>query len=320
MKKASFNKIPIMLGLFLSVFLIACEEDITLKYGQYDSKMVVEGSIFSNEYARVILTRSRGYFEPVDLRDSTLIELFGISVYVPTYLYNTLILDAQVVVTDGTIYDTLQLVPDFNVFPYLKYIGTKIKGENGKSYQLIVEHEEQEFIAHTSIPYPVPIDTLWFETASEEEYSPGFLRGRFSDPIGERNYYRIFTKTLGRDSVFVQPWFSIWDDTGVDGKDSIEFRIFHGDNRMEDPENPDRFYFLQGEKVIVRMCSIDLPHYRFWFTYQQNAGGGGNPFANPAPIEGNVPNALGNWGGYGVYEVHFKIDSIPIDNPILKRP
>ncbi len=309
-----------LLLLSFLIILVSCEEDITLDYAEYDPKMVVEGSIFSGEYAEVILTKSTGYFEEINLNDSTLIELFGIPVYVPTYLYNTVIFDATVVVSEGGQHDTLQLIPDLNVFPFVKYRGSKIKGEPGKSYDLTIEYDNQEYWAQTSIPLPVPIDSLWFEPAFQEEDSPGFIRGLFSDPKGVRNYYRIFSKTLGRDSTYVHPFVSIWDDTPFDGQDSIEFRIFHGDNKLEDPEDPNRFFFLPGEEVLIRMCSIDLPHYRFWVGYQQNSGGGGNPFANPAPVEGNIPNALGNWGGYGVYETSFFVDSLQVDSLNLKSP
>jgi hypothetical protein len=52
---------------------------------------------------------------------------------------------------------------------------------------------------------------------------------------------------------------------------------------------------------------MDFEHYAFWESYQQSAGGGGNPFATPNEIKTNIQNGLGVWGGYGVSYFDFVV-------------
>lgn len=282
----------------LILFLTSCEDDVTLEFQEYTPKIVVEGSIPQNEFARVILTRSTGYFDTIDQLETIIVDLGGFPVEVPKFLYDMVITDAKVAVSDGIITDSLQLSFNPDVFPYISYTGSIIKGEVGKDYFLTIEAEGQILSAQTSIPEPVPFDSLWFEPLSSAHDTLGYIHGSFNEPPETGNYYRIITKSPGRDSTFVHPWNSVFPDRNINGEEDVEFAVYHGDNKLEDPEDHTRWYFKTGEKVILRFCSIDFASYRFWYTYSQNAGGGGNPFAAPAQIESNITNGLGVWEGY----------------------
>ena len=51
----------------ICLILLGCEKEITLNLPQAESKIVVEGSIEPNFPPYVILTKSQGYFEPIDI-------------------------------------------------------------------------------------------------------------------------------------------------------------------------------------------------------------------------------------------------------------
>lgn len=296
-----------ILLLALSYGFLSCERDITVEFSAYDPKIVVEGTIFQDEYPIVILTRSSSYFDTLNTSEMDTVQIFGMPVIVPAYLYDMIITDALVTVNNGEITDTLSLSFDPYVFPFVQYRGSKFKGELGKTYVLTVEADSQFITSVTTITTPIPIDSIWFEPINKELDSLGLIHAIFLDPKEELNYYRLFSKTEGRDSFFVHPWYSIFDDRQFSQIDTIEFRLFHGSNGLDSIDDTYRSLFRVGEKVRIRFCTMDYDHYRFWESYQQVAGGGGNPFAAPTEIKTNILGGLGVWGGYGVTEIDYEV-------------
>ena len=53
--------------LFISLFFLSCEEEITLDLPQATEKLVVEGVIEPGYPPYVILTRNQGYFDPINI-------------------------------------------------------------------------------------------------------------------------------------------------------------------------------------------------------------------------------------------------------------
>ena len=286
-------------GLFFS-----CEDDITFEFANYGEKVVVEGYIEEGELAKVFLTRSHGFFEPLS-NDSVLVTINGIGFYVPELLSEILIIDAKVIVSDGTLIDSLELSLDPYTFPYVYYSGKNIIGQTGGVYELSVFTDGKLLSATTSIPVSIPIDSLWFEPLSEKYDSIGYIHGIFDDIPELGNYFRFFSKSEGRDSIYVHPWNSVWYDRNINGEEDVEFALYHGANDYEDIEDIGRWYFHVGEKVSVKFCTIDRENYEFWQSFQRNAGGSGNPFASPSPTITNIEGGLGIWGGYGVYKVDY---------------
>jgi hypothetical protein len=130
------------------------------------------------------------------------------------------------------------------------------------------------------------------------------------DPDTLGNYYRVFTKVLGRDSIYLRPYPSVIDDKFFNGQ-FCEYSLERGRNPLEDNLYNDngldsagvsRFYFRKGDKVVVKLCMIDAFHYDFWYSVEQQFITDGNPFASPITARTNISGgALGVWGGYGVY-------------------
>ncbi len=293
--------------------MFSCIDDITLDLPAYEPKIVVEGFIEQGDVARVYLTHSQGYFDSIGT-DSVDVEIeiggFPITLTLPEFLYKTIVLDAIVTVSDGVKTDTLKMWFDQSSFPYLFYVGNAIIGEEGGTYSLKIEADNKVLTSSTTIPTVVPIDSLWFEFMAENEDSLGFIYGIFDDPIDEVNFYRLFTKTEGRDSSWVHQRNSVFPDNTINGDEDNMFVMYHGNNRMENNNEEGSFYFKLGDKVQVKLCTIDYNHYMFWRTFQMSAGGGGNPFAAPVPTETNIEGGLGVWGGYGVSITEYTVEYI----------
>ena len=287
----------------------SCEDDVTLQFPEYESKIVVEGSIEQGDVARVILTRSSGFFEEINYDKKIEVDFNGTIIEVPEILYKTLVLDALVTVSDGSEIDTLTMSVNPNIFPYIYYVGSKITGVPGMNYSLNINSEGTIVQGVTTIPNPVAIDSLWFEFYNDTEDTLGYIYGQFDDPADEVNFYRVLTKSEGRDSSWVHPFNSVGHDRNINGEEDNTIVIYHGDNKLENVEDRNRWYFKLGEKVTVKFCTIDKKTYDFWYSYQQNQTGG-NPFAEPVPLSSNVTGGIGVWGGYAISEMDFVVEYI----------
>lgn len=266
-------------------FLTSCEKDIELDLPEPEIKLVVQGWIDQGDYPVVMLTKSSPYFSVVD--SSTIM--------------NMIVQNATVVVSNGVLSDTLGSVFDPSYFPPLLYKGTLFKGEIDKTYSLTVIVEGRTYTATTTIPPPVPLDSAWFQTEPEHD-SLGYVWGYFQDPPDQINYYRIFTKRLGKDSRFIPSLGSTYDDKFFNGQ-SFKFSMMRGITSLTDTtQDEEQGFFKIGDTVLIKTCTIDKPHYDFWRTAEGDMFTSGNPFASPSPIITNINGGgLGVWGGYGVF-------------------
>lgn len=279
------NYFPKVLGIFLMTFFASCEKEIDLNLPEPEIKIVVEGWIDQGDYAVVMLTKNSPYFSVVD----------------SAVLFDMIVQNAKVVVSDGIIYDTLTPVFDPIYFPPFFYKGSLIKGEINKTYYLQVITDSVTLTSTTMIPPPVPLDSDWFKV-EENQDSLGYIWGDFQDPADQNNYYRLFTKRIGKDAHFIPILYSIYDDKFFNGQ-SFEFSMMRGIESLTDTtSDPELTFFKIGDTVVVKACAIDKAHYDFWRTAEGEMYMSGNPFASPTPIITNIEGGgLGVWGGYGIY-------------------
>lgn len=287
------------------VLMMGCEKEITVDLPTPDPKIVIEAAIEQDQYAWAFITRTAAYFAPVD----------------SSIIMNMIVTNAKVIVSDGVINDTMQLTFDPYTFPYLKYVGKIIKGQPGKQYWLTVIADGKTFTAVTTIPHPVPIDSLKFKPDKNQD-TLGFVWIYLKDPDTLGNYYRGFTKVLGKDSVFLHPYPSVTDDRFFNGQ-TAEYQLYRGRNPLEDSLYNDmgvgadgvpRWYFRTGQTVVVKVAQIDAKHYDFWYSIEQQFMTDGNPFASPITIRSNIQGgAIGVWGGYGV-----SIDTLKIPKHVKR--
>lgn len=276
----------ILLLTVLATALTACEKDITIDLPEVEQKLVVEGHVEQGQAPYIILTRSSGYFDPVD----------------SATIANTIVLNATVIVSDGISVDTMVQTYDLNMFPPIIYKAPNMLGVNGRSYTLTVIADGKTITATTTLPAPVPLDSVWFKLQPGND-SLGLAYGHLSDPPGTGNAYRWLAKRLHKDATFL-PAFggSVFNDDFIEGKslDGAFYRGMKTGSTAEDDNNEEFAYFKTGDTIIVKFCTIDDASFQYYRTYETELGNNGNPFAAPTTVMTNIKGGLGVWCGYGV--------------------
>ncbi len=258
-----------------------CERELIIDLPQPDSKIVVEGWVEHDGYPNVILTRSAPYFSSIDsasLRD-----------YVVTR--------AKVTVISGDQYEVLTLKPNDAYFPPYVYFGSELRGEVHGTYHLKVEFDDSEnnVFATTSIPALTEPDSVWFQLEPGSD-SLGRIWIKLSDNPHENNYYRLLTRSKGKDKRYVASFKSAFSDKLFNGE-SIVQGFGRGLSDLLDFTQDNLFRL--GDTISVKFCSLDKEHYEFWNTYQNEILLSANPFsASNARVKSNIENGLGVWGGY----------------------
>lgn len=272
------------------MILVSCEKEIEIDLPAPQEMVVVDGFIETNDFAHVTLTKSIPYFSQIDMAS----------------LSSILITDAKVFISDGVLTDTLQFTIDPNSFPPVYYKGTDplLKGQSGKTYFLTVWTTTDTLTAQTTIPPPVPLDSIYWKPDGDQD-SLGFGWGHIHDPDTLGNNYRLFAKRQGYVTYYPAGNRSTLDDKLFNGQ-STDFNYgrpdqspswAQSDSSLQDDE---RYYFKRGDTIYVKFCTLDIVSFRFVRTYEIASGSFGNPFAAPTFVESNVNGGLGGWVGYGV--------------------
>ena len=171
--------------------------------------------------------------------------------------------------------------------------------EEGRTYGLrILLPNGDSLHALTTMPELVRLDSVFYVPHPDpSKDSLVELRASFQDPPGIANFYRIFTQR-NREPRRPATSFaigSVTDDTIFEGQ-AFVVPIQRGGVIGEEFDITTAGYFWRGDTVVVRGATIDRAHFRFWQTLEYNVGSQG-PFGTYVRIQGNVPKALGIWGG-----------------------
>lgn len=265
------------------LFLTSCERDITVDLPQPESKIVVEGYIEAGKPAYVLISKSTGYFAPFDSAS----------------LINSAVKNAVVIISDGTITDTLiQLSSQYG---YL-YISAKITGEEGRAYNLrIITQEGQELVVSTFVHPAVTLDSVWFKTVDNND-SLGFAWAHLTDPDTLGNSYRWFAKRLGKDKDFIAPIGSAFEDKFINGK-SFDFGYNRGsipNSTAADDNNDERGFFKTGDTIVIKFTSIGRESFEFWRSAEAQYANNGNPFAAITYLKSNITGGIGIFEGYSL--------------------
>ncbi len=288
------NNLKVLVFVVISIFLAACEKVVDIEIPNSEAQLVVEGRIESGVPPIVLLSKTVNYYAATDLE---------------TY-QNSFVKGAKVIVSDGI--STVQLT-ELNINGYTVYstANTAIFGQEGKSYSLEIQAEGKTLTANTDIPQPIKMNRYWYK--DQPGFSNyGYLWFNQTDPVETGNAYRMFTQRLGKDDRFLPCDGSVWDDQLINGLTFDAF-VFRGQEpNSNDPEDVAETseYYQQGDTIIIKFCTIDLPHFDFWETFETAAFNNGNPFAAPTTIRSNIQGGgIGVWGGYGVsYDTLIAVD------------
>ena len=302
-----------------AVIFGACEKDIDVDLPDAPEQFVVEGTIEPGLPPFVILTRTQGWFEPLSPTSLAGIFVGGATVTVdngdgPIALdqvcTGSLTPEQLVLVSELTGLDPALLhAVDLCVYASAN---TALFGEAGRTYTLRVQVEGHELSASTTIPHPVPLDSVWFKLAQvrPDDDSLGFAWCRLTDPDTTGNNYRWMARRISHrsdgsaeDPFYISPFGTTFDDRFINGL-SVDLNTVRGrapfSNKPED-ENEEAGFFKTGDTIAVKFLSIGRSEYEFYKSYEENVSSSGDIFSTPVNARGNSHGGLGIWAGLGVY-------------------
>jgi hypothetical protein len=284
-----------ILGLLIWIFAVwmvfpACEREIEIELEGSGTSLVVEGIIEAGSAPRVLVSKNRGFFADFPADVISLLDTF-------------LIRDAIVVVSDGSVSDTLDFIINPFEYPFAYYTSSTLIGEVGKRYSLTVKALGLTASSVTSIPPPVAIDSMYFglNVFDVNADSQGFAYIQYTDPDTFGNAYRLYSKRNSETQYFPVRG-QIASDEFINGR-TVTF--FTGQSTkpfgVQDTFIEDNFFYMPGDTIFVKFCSIGMREFDFYNTFEAAQGGNGNPFSAPALIKSNITGGLGVWCGQSYF-------------------
>jgi len=296
----------------------SCEKEVQIDLPDVPTQLVVEGIVEQDQPPLIILTKTQGYFDPVDV--STVDGLF--------------VSGATVTINDGTIDYPLtefctSAIPDsllgivaaavgiseadLQAFNYCIYtsLDPSALGVSGATYDLTIQSGSETLTSQTKIPEPVYFDSIWYELGTGQD-SLGFVWVEMDDPDTIGNSYKWFAQRINhytygpqqgeiKDAQMIAPLGSIFDDKFFNGQ-KFEFAYNRGElgnYEGQDDEGPEERYFKNGDTVVVKFVSLDRPNFFYFRAMEDQWATNGSPFASPGNLPTNINGGLGVFSGYG---------------------
>jgi hypothetical protein len=262
------HTIYVMTFFSIILFLCGCQQTVSVDLNTANPRVVVEGNIKDQPgpYS-VFLSMTGSYFD--------------------TTLVDSPISHAQVAITDDLgNRDTLKEVISG------AYQSSRLIGVAGRTYTLSVKVDGKEYMATSSMPSKVFIDSLYalprHSLGGESGYDIYVI---FKDPPELGNYYRINARSsavIPTDSIDGRR-YRLFTDKLTNGNEMKE-RIRAGRN------------VKSGDTITIELCSIDKASYDYFHTLSDILSSDRSPTSlSPANPNSNINgDALGYFAAFTV--------------------
>ena len=268
--------------LLLAVLAAACNK--TEEVGR--SRIVVEGWIENGDHPVVMVSESIGIATDRNMDSKDMLD------HIAKW--------AKVTVSDGTNTEILTGMPDTRYFPPYIFTSSRITGEVGKTYTLEVEYKDYKVRGTTTIPEPVPIDTVYVQSVTDTTAS---VRVGFTDPVRTGQYYKVLTKTEGKDTHYHPSALTNISDESLNGYSEV---FLYSTQRLMDFVDFPNIH--TGDVLWIKLCSIDRKTYDYWNNFEIMIASNAFSMFFENDLESNLEGGLGYWAGYGVdSEVKFTV-------------
>ena len=304
----------------LLLFIFSCTKEIEIAIPNTGHQFVVNGFIENDEPAKILLSRSLPYFDPIN--SSSLLNFSDISTDL------NLINDATINITNRNgESETLIFEIGLRDTWLYNYSGTSIIGEEGVTYQLEIIKGDTVVTAITTIPRLAPINTdslRFLYRADDSAYC--YMLGHWTDPDTIGNCIRAFAKTKsiwsnnfdivppndGYDDFFISmlEGNGNYNDEYVNGW-SFSFPMYKGkgfwqewgqqannentEDEVDGSSGATTGFWNVGDSVQLKWSSIDRNAWDFWYSLEFNNPAG--PFGAPSDANSNINGGLGVFGG-----------------------
>jgi hypothetical protein len=253
-------KRSIIIVVFAAGLFFSCKKIVTLKLNNVPAGIVIEGEVTDAPGPYIVTIN-----QPVDFYASNNFPpVPGAAVTITNSLGFT---DSLTETTPGV------------------YTTHLLQGVPGVTYTLSVTAQGVNYSAVSTMPMPVALDSISFQSNSGFGQTQISAIANFQDPAGIKNYYQ-FVEYLG--GVQLTKDIFVFDDRLSDGK-YINYTLFN-----------DSSYLQNGDLLQVNMYCIDSSVYNYFFQLLQSSGAGAfNTTASPANPTSNISN-----GAYGYFSAH----------------
>jgi hypothetical protein len=277
-----------ILYILICFFSIACEKYITVDLPQPSSKVVVDGYVEAGLPPYILLSRNQGFFEPIN----------------SAAINNSPETNAIILINDGLVTDTMlevdTVINGFTVRGVYVANPLKMIGVPGRKYSISIKTVKNEILTSSALlPGKVPLDSVWFKVA-ENQTRLGFAWARLSDPDTLGNCYRWFAKRQGKDSSFIAPIGSVFEDKFINGK-TFDFAYNRGtvqNSTANEDVNEEAGFYKKGDTIVVKFCTIDRGTFDFWRDAETQIVNTGSPFAVPSNVKSNIIGGIGLFAAY----------------------
>lgn len=253
------NKIRLILCSFIALALSACEKVIEIDLKNAKPIIVIEASVTDMlRSQKVKITQTKPFTE-----DNT---------EVP-------ILDATITVKDLTLNKTYLFGRSDAEGNYSSEI---FKGTPGNTYQLTVKSGSKEYVAKSTMPKKVVLDSLSVSEISFVGETRKYIKVHFADPAEFENQYRYILEINHKPA----KGYFVDSDRFNNGK-YVGNNIFTDDPKLK-----------SGDEIKVEFQCIDMNIYRYFFSISQIAGNGGPPTAPSNPSSNFNNGALGYFSAH----------------------
>ena len=260
--------------LFITIILSSCYSDEP----ESPAKMplVIEGWIENGEAPIVMVTHAVDLTKPSASFDGFVEKWSRVSIFDG---------DKQYILT-GRI--------DKNYTPDFIFTSSKLKGEVGHTYRLLVETETDTAEA-TILPPPALLPlTVKPAPGCDTLYT---ICATIDGAADENGYYKFFARSDKTESRFYASYLGTF--TGAEYNRAGEWQISRGVHSTYSDDDFEHFYH-SGDRVTVKLCALQTSVYDFWSTYDKSVGISNNLFFSFATnCPSNIRGGLGYWAAYG---------------------
>ena len=264
------------LGMIIVALLTCCCCEYEVRLPESSPQLVIEGWIEDGGFPVVMVTTTVSI-------DETVTDVSQLKEHVVNW--------AKVSVSDGEREVVLIGQMNDDYFPPYIYTTTEIMGEAGKSYRVKVEYSGRTVTANTSIPSPKPLEYIKVKQSKEVKGKFYLIGGLDDDPL-TKDYYKVFTKALTKDSTYVSSFMGLSDDE-ILGEGIKEFVINNGSGKVGEPIDA---YFSADDVISVRFATLDRISWMFWNDFEEVQALSSVPIFT---VSTNIKGGLGYWAGYG---------------------
>ncbi|SEL13852.1 DUF4249 domain-containing protein [Parapedobacter koreensis] len=261
--------------LCLVLLVVSCEKEIDIQLDGVEKKYVIEGTVTDQEGgSQVWVSRTKDFAE-----DNSRTGVSG----------------AIVEISDGNTSYTLQ--EDENGH----YTAPALIGTSGTTYHLSVRIGTEQFSASSNMPQKVSMDSLYTRQEFLFDEMENLPTIDFSDPAGERNYYRfvLYVNDIKKRDIFA------YDDDMIDGNSQSISLFYLGDGEEDDDPRNDKI--KSGDLVRVQMLCTDAAVYKYFYSLSSSATGNPNGAAPANPVSNLQGGALGYFSAHTVQQQETRV-------------